>query len=163
MEKIDALSQVLQDPTRSARDKEIARTALNATQARATDSALNELLLIADKPLGQIGYHAIHQFCSERGWRNTRDVYEQWLRARFNTDSGRADLQRAAEYLRSHDLTELDAGLRDWKSSQFKSADRLIRALEVIATSPERGNYHDSPTVEECKQFLAEMRRRTAP
>src|SRR5882762_3493565 len=106
MEKIDPLSQVLQDPTRSQRDKDIARTALKATQTRVTDSAVSELLLIADKPLAQIAYHDVHKFCSERGWRNTRDVYEQWLRARFNTDYGRPDLHRAAEYLRSHDLAE---------------------------------------------------------
>ncbi len=163
MEKIEALEAVLRDPSRSEKDRAVARTALNATQARATGSAVKELLLLADKPLTQIAYHDVHNFCSQRGWRNTRDVYEQWLQARFSTDTGRADLQRAAEYLRSHDLTEWDAGLRDWKSSQFKSADRLIRALEVIASSPEHGNYHDETTADECKQFLAEIRRRMEP
>ncbi len=162
MEKIEALETVLRDPSRSERDRAVARAALNAAQTRATDSAVSDLLLIADKPLGQIAYHAVHSFCSGRGWRNTRDVYEQWLQARFNTDYGRADLQRAGEYLRSHDLTEFDAGLRDWKQSAFKSTDRLIRALEVIVSSPERGNYHDAASVDECKRFLAEMRRRTA-
>jgi hypothetical protein len=162
MNRTEALTEVLRDPTRSEKERDVARAALARTHADATDAARNELLQLSSKPLPEIAYHDIHTFCSERGWRNTRDVYEQWLQARFNTDSGRPDLLRAAEYLRAHDLNEWDGGLRDWRDSGFKSAARLISALEVIASSPERGNYHDRATVEACKQFLAEIQRGSA-
>src|SRR5713101_1214184 len=100
LEKIDALALVIQDPTRSQRDKDIARAALDKAQASATDSSVSELLLFADKPLAQIAYHDVHNFCSQRGWRRSRGIYDEWLHAHFNTDAGHAELQRAAEYLR---------------------------------------------------------------
>jgi hypothetical protein len=50
---------------------------------------------------------------------------EGWLDSYFTAESGRTDAQRIAGYLRQHDLAEWDAGLRDWKDSNFKRSDRL--------------------------------------
>jgi hypothetical protein len=47
MEKIDALEAVLRDPSRSQRDKDIARAALDARQASSTDAAVSELVSTA--------------------------------------------------------------------------------------------------------------------
>jgi hypothetical protein len=161
MEKIDALSQVLQDPTRSARDKEIALAALDVTHARATDAAVSELLLSVGKPLVQVGYHEIHTYCSERGWRKTRGVFDQWLEAYFKTESGHADADRIAGYLRQHDLDEWAYALEQWKDSGWKASDRLIDVLERIAAN--RGGVHAEDAVEQARQFLTELKRRTAP
>jgi hypothetical protein len=163
MEKIEALEAVLADPTRSERDKDIARAALDKTQASVTDAAMSELLLQLNKPLTQISYHEIYAFCGAHGWPKTRPLYDLWLNAYFTTESGRKDAERIAGYLRQHDIGEFGAALEMWRDGGFKSADRLIRALEVIASSPERGNYHDGATVKACKQFLEEMQRGTAP
>jgi hypothetical protein len=167
MNRIEALTEVLNDVTRPESERAIARAALDAARVNATSAPtsdlLQELLLASNKPLPLIPYFEVHSFLSTRGWsKAAREVYDLWLDAYFTTDNGRQDAERIAGYLRKHDLNEFGAALEMWRDSGFKSADRLMRALEVIASSPERGSYHDRATVEECKQFLAEMRRRTA-
>jgi len=160
MEKIDALSQVLQDPTRSQRDKDIARAALDRARANVTDAAMSELLLQLDKPLTQTSYYEIHAFCGARGWPKTRPLYDLWLNAYFTTENGRQDALRIAEYLRKHDLDEWGYAADEWRDSGFKSTTRLIGVLERITDSPDRGNYHLRETVEMCRELLADMRRR---
>jgi hypothetical protein len=161
MEKIEALEAVLTDPTRSARDKEIARTALDATQAHATDSAVSELLLSVGKPLVQVGYHEIHKFCSERGWRKARGVFDHWLDTYFKTENGRADAERIAGYLRQHDMDEWAYALELWKDSGFKDSHKLTDILQRIAAN--QGGVHTAEVVEQARQFLDELKRRTAP
>ncbi len=162
MEKIDALSLVIQDPTRSQRDKDIARAALDKAQASATDSSsVSELLLFADKPLAQIAYDDVHNFCSQRGWHRSRGIYDEWLHAHFNTDAGHTELQRAAEYLRKHDIEEWGYALEQWKDSGWKASERLIDVLERITAN--RGGVHAGEVVEHAQQFLMEMKGRTAP
>lgn len=164
----EALTEVLNDVTRPERDRAIARAALDAAKvdapALSAIELLQELLVASNKPLPLIPYHDVHSFCTARGWQSpsVRDLFDRWRDAYFLTRAGRRDVERIAEYLREHDLDQFGAALEMWRESEFKSADRLIRALEVIATSPEHGSYHDGATVDGCKQFLAEMRRRTA-
>jgi hypothetical protein len=162
MNRTEALTEVLRDPTRSEKDRDIARAALDAAHADRPDPTLSELLQVTGKPLQQITYHEVHAFCSARGWPRMRDLYDRWLDAYWATERGRKDAERIAGYLRQHDLDEWGAGLRDWKKSNFKRSDRLIRALEVIADSPNRGNYHDPEIVSGASKFLAEMKRRTS-
>jgi hypothetical protein len=160
MEKIDALEAVLTDPTRSERDKTIARAALDRAQANVTDAAVSELLLQLNKPLTQTGYHEIYAFCGAQGWPKARPLYDLWLNAYFTTECGRKDAERIAEYLRDHDINEMGYALEQWKDSGWKASGRLIDVLERIAAN--RGTVHTTEAVEQAQQFLTELKRRAS-
>src|SRR5258707_1381615 len=104
------------------------------------------------------GYQEIHNFCSERDWRKTRGVFDHWLDAYFKTESGRADAERIAEYLRQHDMDEMSYALEQWRDSGWKAGGRM---LERIAAN--RGGCHTAAVVEHARQYLSELKRRTAP
>jgi len=147
------LEQLLRDPASTPEEKELARQKLGSDPTQLEV----ELTASLGKPLMGVEYLDIHRFCGERGWNNSRALFDRWL---TQTESGRRDLQRAASYLREDDLNSWDAGMTEWRDSDWKSPQRLIAALETIAASPERGNYHDAETVQHAAGFLAALQRR---
>jgi hypothetical protein len=118
------------------------------------------LQTFAKPDLAGISYFDVYAFCGGRGWPKTRGLFDRWRAAHFTTPSGQKDLERIADYLRKSDLEQFDGALEDWKDFGFKSTERLIAALEQIADSPTRGNYHNDETVEAATIFLTELRRR---
>jgi hypothetical protein len=156
MQHRNRLEQVLNDPASTAEERELARQRLGSDPTQLEV----ELTAALGKPLLAVEYMDIHKFCRERGWTNSRALFDRWLTSHFQTKAGRRDLQRAAEYLRESDLIEWDASMVEWRDSDWKSPQRLIAALETIAASPARGNYHDALTVEHAAGFLSALRRR---
>jgi len=160
MNRTEALTEVLRDPTRSAKDRDIAARALQIESA-ATDATLTELLQTTGKPLERITYHDAHAFCSARGWSpQSRELFDRWLfDGYFKTDRGRKDVERAARYLVDADMNEWGYALEVWKDSGFKDCGKLVGVLERIADA----SCHVPESVEHARQFLTELRRRTAP
>ncbi len=165
MEKIDALKAVLSDPSRSQREKEIAAAALkaNVNASAPTSDLLQELLLASNKPLPLIPYFEVHAFCSTRGWQShsVQELFDRWRDAYFQTQHGRQNAARIAEYVRKHDIEEWGYALEQWKDSGWKASERLIDVLERITANC--GGIHAGEVVEHAQEFLIEMKRRTAP
>src|SRR5258708_25459625 len=132
MNRTEALREVLHDVTRSEKERAIARAALNAANVNATSvpasDLLQELLLASNKPLQLIPYFEVHSFCTARGWQSqsVRELFDRWRDAFFETQAGRADAERIAEYLRQHDMDELGHTLEVWKDSRWTASERVI-------------------------------------
>jgi hypothetical protein len=80
MPNAEALQQILDDPSRSAEDKQIARQTLDRINPVA--QLERELLQATGKSkLGAIDYHDIHKFCTAYGWREpqTMELWWRWL------------------------------------------------------------------------------------
>jgi hypothetical protein len=167
MNRTEALTEVLHDVTRPESERAIARAALNAANVNATSvptsDLLQELLLASNKPLQLIPYFEVHAFCTARGWQSqsVRELFDRWRDAYFETQAGRRDAERIAEYIGNHDYEELGHALELWKDSGWKASDRLIDVLERIAAN--RGGVHAEDAMEQARQFLNELKRRTAP
>jgi hypothetical protein len=150
------LKEILDNPAVSAEHKE--RVIL---QIGEQGDPVTELLQTVNKAdLASVSYREVHEFCSARGWPKTRPLYLRWFDAYCTTATGQGDVERMAEYLRAHDFEEWRGAAEEWRDSGHKSFSRLIRVLDLIADSPNRGNYHSAETVEECQLLAVEMRRR---
>jgi hypothetical protein len=152
------LEQILSDPHSTPEERAMAQSELGPAKA---EEDVAELLRYAKtSALEDIPWEDVSRFCSERGWRKTRDLYERWLHAFFNTE-GRKDLERIAHYMRKCDLEQWDFAAREWEDSDWRNTAPLVAVLERIADSPNRGNYHARETVKCAEEFLIEMKRRS--
>jgi hypothetical protein len=118
-----------------------------------------DLVQTIGKPLAEIEYLDVFRFCTDRGWKQTRPLYDKWLTSHFRTEAGIRDLERAALSLRDADLNEWSSAMEEWKETNWKQPARLLAILELIADSPNRGRYHNPEVVEHAAQFLAAMNR----
>jgi hypothetical protein len=154
----DELKSVLNNPAVSAEQKQAVLEQLGHRANKATNLE-GELLRSTRKPdLASIEDYSIGEFCRSRNWTpEARSLFNKWL---FASPVGREGVERMANSLRRSDIEEYGAALVEWKDSGFKRSERLIRALESIVQSPDRGNYHDAEAVERARAFLNELRRR---
>src|SRR6266851_3707417 len=155
MERIH-LQAILNDGASTPAEKAAAQAALDGQ----ADPALEAELLQATRKqeLASVPYHDMSAFCDAHCFSApARELFERWL---CTSALGRKGIERAAEYLRKHDFEEWDGAAREWKDSAWKSTGRLIGALQRIADSPARGNYHSEETVQSANKFLVEMQRR---
>jgi hypothetical protein len=150
------LEQIISDPASTPEERELARQRLGSDPIQLEV----ELTAALGKPLMAVEYLDIHTFCKERGWSKSRAVFDRWLAGHFKTEAGRLDLERIVNYLRQSDLEEWKSGMEAWKESNWTQPQRLIAILQLIADSPNRGNYHADETVETATQFLAALQRR---
>jgi hypothetical protein len=167
MNRTEALTEVLNDVTRPERERAIARAALDAVRVSASSvpvsELLQELLLASDKPLHMVPYFEVHSFCSAHGWQSQSvlELFERWRDVYCETQAGRGDVERIASCIRNHDFEDWGHALELWKDSGWKASNRLIDVLERIAGN--RGGVHTGEVVGQARQYLDELKRRTAP
>jgi len=148
--------EALSNPTLNAQYKLAAMDRLAANDATDLESELLRSTRKSD--LASIEHYHIGAFCRDRNWTpEARSLFEKWL---FKSPTGIEGVTRVGDALRRSDWEEYGGALAEWKDSGFKRSERLIRALESIVQSPDRGNYHDDEAVERARAFLNELRRR---
>jgi hypothetical protein len=158
MPDIEALQRIIDDPNRSAEDKNIAREALN----RINDPVAileGELLQSIRKPsLGEVEHYDLYLFCASHKFsKAAKALWDRWL---FVSPIGRKGVEKTAEYLREHDFEQWNGAALQWKESNWKDSERLIQVLQRIVDSPKLGNYHAEEMVEGARRYLTEVRRR---
>lgn len=153
------LEAILNDSASTPEEKAAAQAALGAKADPLTDLEAALLQAVRKSDLASVPYHDIRTLYEAHGFSEpARELYERWLCA---SEVGLKGIERAAEYLRKHDFEAWDGAMREWKASGWKSMGRLISVLELIADSPNRGNYHSEEAVRGAAKFLVEMKRRT--
>lgn len=155
----DELKNVLNNPAASPEQRAAALEHIGKAANDATDLE-SELLRSARKPnLASIEHYDIGAFCRDRNWTpEARSLFEKWL---FKSPTGIEGVTRMGEALRRSDWEEYGAALKQWQESGCKDGERLIRILELMADSDNRGCYHASETVQMANEFLSEVRRRS--
>lgn len=154
----EELKNVLNNPAASPEQRAAALDHIGEAANKATDLE-GELLRSSRKPnLASIEDYSIGEFCRSCNWTpEARSLFDKWL---FKSPTGIEGVTRMGEALRRSDWEEYGAALADWKDSGYKRGERLIRALEAIVQSPDKGNYHDEKAVEKAREFLAELKHR---
>lgn len=126
-------------------------------------ASVEDLVEQSGKPtLAEIEYQLVHKYCSAHRWSpRAHEVFAAWRTAYFTeTEQGKKDLQRIADYMRRCDFEQWEHEANVWRDSGWRDGRGLIEVLSHISTDP--AHVHDEETRTGARVFLAEIKRRCA-